>query len=255
MKVCELFAALEERIPRELSCSWDNDGLMVCGDGEREVRRVLVALDVTEEIAKRAIEGGYDLILSHHPMIFHALKAVNPYDTVAKKAILLLRAGVSVMSFHTRLDAVAGGVNDTLAALLGLKDTEPFGNAGEEIGRIGTLASPMPLTEFAKTVRDAIGAPSVLVSGATESAYRVAVLGGSGSDDVSAAIRAGADTYLTGELGHHYLTDAPERGINLIAGGHFYTENPICEVLSRMVLEIDPSLSVDTASSNPVLTV
>ncbi len=254
MKVCELFAALEERIPRELSCPWDNDGLMVCPDGEREVHRVLVALDVTEEIAKKAIEGGYDVILSHHPMIFHALKAVNPYDTVAKKAILLLRAGVSVMSFHTRLDAVSGGVNDTLASLLGLKNTEPFGNEGEEIGRVGLLPAPAALTDFAKTVRDVIGAPTVQVSDAGRTVSRVAVLGGSGSDDVSAAIRAGADTYVTGELGHHYLTDAPEKGINLIAGGHFYTENPVCEVLSRMAKEIDPSLTVDLASSNPVQT-
>ncbi len=255
MKVCELFAALEKRIPRELSCSWDNDGLMVCPDGEREVHRVLVALDVTEEIAEKAINGGYDVVLSHHPMIFRPLKAVNPYDTVAKKAILLLRAGVSVMSFHTRLDAVSGGVNDTLATLLGLESTEPFGNDGEEIGRIGTLAAPVPLFEFAKTVRDVIGAPSVQISDAGRPVSRVAVLGGSGSDDVGVAIRAGADTYVSGELGHHDLTDAPDRGINLIAGGHFYTENPVCEVLCRMALEIDPSLTVDVANSNPVQTV
>jgi dinuclear metal center YbgI/SA1388 family protein len=255
MKVCELFAALEERIPRGLSCSWDNDGLMVCPDGEREVRRVLVALDVTEEIVKQAIAGGYDVILSHHPMIFRPLKAVNPYDAVARKAIRLLCAGVSVMSFHTRLDAVSGGVNDTLAALLGLENTEPFGNDGEEIGRIGTLPKPMQLSAFAKAVRDTIGAPAVQVSDAGRPVSRVAVLGGSGSDDVSAAIRAGADTYVSGELGHHYLTDAPDMGINLIAGGHFHTENPVCEVLSSMALEIDPSLTVDIAFSNPVQTV
>ena len=227
MTVKELFSRLEERIPKELSCSWDNDGLMCCPDMEREVRRVLVVLDVTAEMAERAITEGYDLIVSHHPLVFRPLKSVNPADAVAKKVIRLLCAGISVMSFHTRLDAVCGGVNDTLAAALGLQDVTPFGSDGEAIGRIGRLKKSVTLDEFAMRVKEITGAPVVTVADGGVNVECVAVLGGSGSDDVAAARAAGADTYLSGELGHHHLNDCPESGMNLIAAGHFYTENPV----------------------------
>ena len=255
MTVKELYARLEEKIPKELSCSWDNDGLMCCPDENREIRRVLVVLDVTAEIIEQGIAGGYDLIVSHHPLVFRPLKAMNPNDIVAKKVIRLLGNGISVMSFHTRLDAVCGGVNDTLAAALGLVEIEPFGNDGEAIGRVGRLKSAMTLDAFARLVKDVTGAPSVMVADGGAMVERVAILGGSGSDDVAAARAAGADTYLSGELGHHHLTDCVEYGMNLIAAGHFYTENPVCERVRSMLLELDLSLTVDLADSNRIRTI
>ena len=159
MTVGALYAELEQRIPRALSCDWDNDGLMCCPDPTAQVKRVLVALDVTGDTVRTAAEGGYDLIVSHHPMIFRPLRALEPGNHVAKRAIELARAGISVMSFHTRLDAVAGGVNDTLAGLLGLQDVTPF---GEGIGRVGTLDNALTLCKFAEKVRSVTGAPAVL---------------------------------------------------------------------------------------------
>ena len=247
MTVGTLYALLEERIPRTLSCDWDNDGLMCCPDTAAEVKRVLVALDVTGNTVRQAIDGGYDLIVSHHPMIFRPLRALEPSSYVARRALELARSGVSVMSFHTRLDAVSGGVNDTLAALLGLCDVTPF---GEGIGRVGTLVPARTLCEFAQTVRSVTGAPAVLSGDAERPVSRVALLGGSGSDDVPAALAAGADTYLTGELAYHYLNDARELGMNLLAAGHFYTENPVCETLRRMLLALDSTLTVDLYDSN-----
>ncbi len=252
MKVHELYTFLSEKIPASLSCEWDNDGLMCCPDGDREVRRILVALDVTAAVAEEAIAGGYEVILSHHPLIFHPLKALNASDPVAKKAIRLLQAGVAVMSFHTRLDAVAGGVNDTLAEALGLSDVAVFGENGETIGRIGSLSSSMALDAFAERVKSATGAPCVQVADAGRAVLRVALLGGGGSGDVDAARAAGADTYLTGELKHNQLTDAPECGMNLIAAGHFYTENLICKRLHALALEADPSAEIQITDSNAV---
>ena len=255
MTVKELYGKLEARIPRELSCPWDNDGLMCCADSDHPVKRVLVVLDVTAEMVERGIAGKYDLIVSHHPLIFRPLKSVNSNDMVAKKVIRLLCSNVSVMSFHTRLDAVCGGVNDTLAEALGLQEIIPFGNDGETIGRIGRLEPPMELDDFARLVKKTTGAPAVTVADGGVAVERVAILGGSGSDDVSAAREAGADTYLSGELGHHHLTDCPEFGMNLIAAGHFYTENPVCDAIRGMLLDIDPTLTVDVADSNRIRTV
>jgi len=253
MKIRELYQRLEERIPRELSCEWDNDGLMVCGDPQKEVKRVLIALDVTAAVADEAVAGGYDLVLSHHPLVFRPLKSVTTADPVAKKVIELIRKDVAVASFHTRLDAVCGGVNDTLAAALGLGEVAPFGSNGETIGRIGVLSEPTSLEAFTALVKRVTGVPFVLAANGGRPVHRVAILGGSGSSDVVAAERAGADTYLSGELAHHHLTDAPERGMNLIAAGHFHTENPVCEALKQMVLEIDASIEAHITNSNPIL--
>ncbi len=252
MTVCELYAYLDEKIPASLSCEWDHDGLMCCPDAEKQVRKVLVALDITAAVVETAIAGGYDVILSHHPLIFSPLGALTPNDPVARKVMRLVSADVAAMSFHTRLDAVTGGVNDKLAAMLELCDVRPFGNGGEEIGRVGQLPREMTTAEFAARVKHCLGADQVLLSDAGLPVRRVAVLGGSGSDDVIAAKRAGADTYLSGELKHNWLTDAPELGINLIAAGHFHTENPVCEVLRELVLEAAPTLQVDLVNSNPV---
>ena len=252
MKIHELYRFLDTRIPSALSCEWDNDGLMCCANGEREAKKILVALDITAAVVEEAIAGKYDVILSHHPLIFRPLRALNDFDPVAKKVIRLMRAEIAAMSFHTRLDAVAGGVNDTLAEALLLSNVEPFGENGEAIGRIGTLAEPMSLGDFAERVKRVTGAPTVQISNAGMPVLRVALLGGGGAGDADAARAAGADTYLTGELKHNQLTDAPECGMNLIAAGHFYTENLICDRLASLVKEADPNLEVHVTNSNAV---
>lgn len=250
MTCAELYAFLNEKIPPSLSCKWDNDGLMCCPDPTRAVNRVLVALDITGRVIDEAIAGDYDAIVSHHPLIFSPLRALTPADPVANKVMRLVREGITAMSFHTRLDAVEGGVNDVLAAKVGLKNTRPFGADGEEIGRIGDLETPTELPAFAETVKNALGADGVQVVDAGRAVHRVAVLGGSGSGDVVAAALAGADTYLSGELKHSCQSDAPDIGINLVAAGHFYTEDPVCAVLRDWILACNPKLEVTITNSN-----
>lgn len=255
MTVRELYAKLNARIPRELSCAWDNDGLMCCPDGNREVKKILVALDATGAVCDAAAEGGYDLILTHHPFIFKGIRALEDEGAVSAKLIKLVREGISVMSFHTRLDAVEGGVNDILASLVGLKNTEVFYGEGLPMGRVGDLEAEAELFDFACKVKEVLGAPFVSVSDSGRSVRRVAVLGGSGKDFIGAASAMGADTYISGELGHHTMTDEPDvvnAPLNLIEAGHFYTENPVCRALCDMVAEIDGSIKCDVMSSNPI---
>ena len=251
MTVRELYAFFEEKIPRALSCDWDNDGLMVCPDDTKDVHRVLVALDITAAVAEHAIKEGYDLVVSHHPLIFHPLKAVAPGEATVNKVIRLLTAGVSAMSFHTRLDAVAGGVNDVLAKAVGLCNVVPFGKNGEEMGRIGDLEAPMSLRDFAALVKSATGAKQVQISDAGRLVSRIAVLGGGGAGESGAAAAAGADTYLTGDLRHDQLTEAPERGMNLVQGGHFFTENLVCDRIRELLHEADATIEVDIINSYP----
>ena len=255
MKVCELYAFLEGKIPKSLSCEWDNDGLMCCPNREKEVKRVLVALDVTSATVEYAVENGYDVIVSHHPFIYKGLKSVDDLGYVSAKLISLIESGISVMSFHTRLDAVSGGVNDRLCELLEIRDAEPLYDEGIPLGRVGTLESTVSAQELALKVKSVLGSPFVLLSGSKENISRVAVVGGSGKDMIEAARAAGADALISGRLDYHPMTDAfdfNERNITLIEAGHFYTENPVCEVLRRFVADADPLVECDVYCSNVI---
>ncbi|MBE6694208.1 MAG: Nif3-like dinuclear metal center hexameric protein [Ruminococcaceae bacterium] len=238
MSASELYAALCERIPTSLSCDWDNDGLAVCADGGKRVDKILLALDPDGYAVDYAVNGGYDCLITHHPLIFSGLKAVNESDATAKKVLKLISGGVTAMAFHTRLDAVSGGVNDVLASLLGLEKSEVFGQNGEEIGRIGYLKEPTTAEAFATLVKERLLAPVVTYASCGRPVHRVAVLGGGGAGDVHAAEAAGADTYVTGELKYHQLCDAPYSNMNLLEAGHYYTEYPVLERLKNMLCEI-----------------
>ena len=250
MNVKELYKYLDGVIPSTLSCSWDNDGLMCAPDSNATVSKVLITLDITREVTEKAICEGFDLVISHHPLIFKGVKSLTDDTYVSAKLIDLVRAGVSAMSFHTRLDAVEGGVNDILAGKLGLENTTPFGIDPTPIGRIGTLPEAMELPDFAAHVKRALSAPCVSFADAGKKVKKVAVLGGSGSDDIAAAIFAGADTYVSGELGYHHLTDAPDGEINLIEAGHFYTEFPVCERIAELVCSADASIKCEIFNSD-----
>lgn len=247
MKALTLYQYLEERIPRELRCEWDNDGLMCCPVPDRPCRKLLLTLDVTEAMVDRAITEGFDAILSHHPLVFRPVGALTREAAVPRKLIKLIENGISVLSFHTRFDALDGGVNDALAMALGVKNARPFGNEGEEMGRIGEI-DPCTLPEFAAKVKKALGAPVVLAAGNLP-VRRVALLGGSGEDFIGAAKKAGADTYISGELGYHRLSTAIEDGINLIEAGHYYTENIALPALASLVGGIDSSIEITFAES------
>lgn len=252
MTVKELYALLDMRYPASLRAEWDNDGLMLSPDVNAPVYRVLITLDVTEAAAKYAIKNGYDLVISHHPLIFRPIGSLTEENAVPRKCVKLLQAGVSVFSFHTRLDAATGGVNDRLASLLGLLEIAPFGPFGEEMGRIGLLPSEMTLAELALRVKTALHAPTVLYSGDDRPVRRVALLGGDGKDFVAAAKASGADAYISGRIGYNVMTDAPENGVGLIEAGHFYTEHPVCEVLKGVVQAYLPEAEITVFTSNVI---
>ena len=253
MTVSQLYDILNERIPAALSCEWDNDGAMCIPLPDHEIKRVLLALDITEAVVDRAIAEDYDLIVSHHPLLFHGFKHMTVDDPVARRTIKLCRAGIAAFSFHTRLDALQGGVNDVLAERLGLTDVTPFG--GDGIGRTGTLAAPMSAEDFAALVADRLDAPAVTLADAGKPVARVAVLGGGGGDFMLDALAAGADAYVTGDAAHHHLVDAPERGISLIVAGHYHTEYLVLEQLTAMLSELVPGAHILPISSHAVKTI
>ena len=253
MTVRELYAEFSHMIPAELSEEWDNDGLMCSADTSTEVHRALLVLDVTEEIVDYAIEQCFDLIVSHHPLIFRPITSVTEDNHTARKVIKLIENGISVFSFHTRADKVSGGVNDRLCDLIGMYDTEPFGEG--DLGRIGELDEETSLEDFACKVKIATGSDAVRYADGYNAVRRVAVVGGDGKDFLAAAIAAGADTFLSGRLGYNVMEEAAERGINLIEAGHYFTEQPVTDLFRDIILEADPDVDVEIISSNNITTI
>ncbi len=250
MTVKELYEKMSARMPAELSEAWDNDGIMCCADLHAEVSNVLIALDVTEDIVDYAISRDFDLIISHHPLIFKPLGAITEVGHISRKIIKLITNNVSVFSFHTRADKAEGGVNDILASLFGLVDVTPFGEGG--MGRIGNLSEESELGEFADVVKMQLDADAVRIADALNPVKRVAVLGGDGKDFVHDALLAGADTYVSGRISYNVMEEAPDMGINLIEAGHYYTENPITEFFSKIVSSIDANAYIEIADSNNI---
>ena len=253
MTIKELYAVFSEKIPSALSEEWDNDGLMCSADTSTEVHRALCVLDVTEEIVDYAIEQCFDLIVSHHPLIFRPITSVTEDNPTARKVIKLIENGVSVFSFHTRADKVSGGVNDSLCDLLGMFDTSAFGEG--ELGRIGELDEDMGLEDFAYKIKETIGADAVRYADGYNTVRRVAVVGGDGKSYIAAAIKEGADTFISGRIGYNVMEEATEMGINLIEAGHFYTEQHISEFFRDLIIDFDSNIYVEIADSNIIKTI
>ena len=254
MTIKELYAALNKAVPADLSAAWDHDGLACCPDSGREVRRVLIALDVTDRVVEHAIKGGFDVVLTHHPLLFRGLQELTDQKPLSKKLLRLAAAGISAISLHTRLDAAEGGVNDTLALLLGLQSLVPFGTEDTPtLGRIGRLPRPISARVFAAFVKERLGSSAVLFAGDPEKPVStVALVGGEGGDLLDAAVAAGADLFLSGRIGYHRMLDAAEGGLALIEAGHYATEAPVTARLSELVRAIDPSLQLEVISSRVI---
>ena len=232
MTIQEIFNYLNTRAPMDTAEGWDNPGMLV-GDPRREVTRVLVALDATAGAVDTAEAVGADLIVTHHPVIFAPLKRLTA-DSIPYR---LAAAGIDLIAAHTNLDKAEGGVNDTLAARLGLTDVTV---AADEYTRIGTLTEPMSARDFAAHVAGVLDT-AVRYSGDKE-VRTVAVCGGSGGDFMLRCIGA-ADAYVTGEVRHHEWLAAAGH-INVIEAGHYATEVPVVDTLCTWLTEAFPDLTV-----------
>lgn len=249
-----LYHFLEDKLPQELSAKWDNDGAACLPFPEKQVKRVLVALDATEEAVKKAVDEGFDLLLTHHPLLFRGITELTPYHTVSRKLLAMVTNKVAAFSFHTRLDAAKGGVNDILCAILGIAEAVAFGPEGDvPCGRVGMLQEPTSAVAFADTVRKVLGAEAVSLIG-NRTVQKIAVLGGEGGDYVSAARAVGADLFLSGHIGYHRMLDAAEEGMALIEAGHYETEYPVCAYLADLVRAADDSIVVEIMPTKKIKT-
>lgn len=227
-KLSDIVKVIEELAPPSLAEDWDNCGLQI-GEPGCEVRKLLVALDPLPEVIEEAAVAGASLVVSHHPLFFDAVKSLDTSSgtgAAVKKGIL---GGVAVYSAHTSLDSMKPGVSDALAGLLELKGTRPILNAagreGFGLGRVGRLPKPMKVGDIAAALKDALGCEGARLTGDPERPVRcVAVCGGSGSDLIDDAVRAGAEAFVTGDVKYHGALRARAYGLALLDVGHYESE-------------------------------
>ena len=244
MKITDIYTYLSELYPESPRLDWDNDGIMCMPDLTKSVKKVLLTLDATYDAVDYAAYNGFDVIVTHHPLIFRPIKTV-----LDNRFVTAIKNDISVFSFHTRLDAVEGGVNTALAEILGLKDTERFGDDG--LGVIGSIA-PTTDREFIKMAKEKLGSPKAEAVATGVFVKRVAVVGGDGEHYISAAREAGADLYISGRLSYNDMTDASFGGMSMAALGHFYTENPVLDKLEKMIKHIDPAIETEIFNCNVI---
>ena len=248
-----LYKFLEERIPKELSCEWDNDGRMVMPEPEKEIKKALICLDASEAAVDYAVENGFDCIVTHHPLVFSPIKNIDADDHLGRKLCKLIKNGICVFSFHMRLDAVDGGVNDVIVKLFtNAKNIQHF----SDVGRIFELDCPNKLSltgRFATVVKELFktDTPLVCVDGG-KSVNKIAVVGGSGKDYLEEAVACGCDTFITGEMPHNRYHDAKELGLNVICLGHYATDNLVCERLKELILEYG-DVETEILDTNPTV--
>ena len=223
----EIIAVIECTYPKHAALEWDNVGLLV-GRAEKEVKKVYVALDATDEVIDEAIRSGADMLITHHPLIFAPLKKITDEHFVGNRVVKLLQHDISYYAMHTNYDVL--GMAELSGEILGLQHGDVFEVTDEEnhigIGRIGDLKQDMSLEECCRLVKDAFAIPTVKLFGDKETVVkRAAISPGSGKKMSETALQKGADVLITGDIDHHEGIDAMAQGLAIIDAGHYGLEH------------------------------
>ncbi len=228
-RICDIYDIIDAVAPFSTALGFDNSGLLV-GDPNTPVTRVLLALDITPAVVDEASSMNANLILSHHPVIFHPVKSLGPRDG----AYQLASRGIAALCCHTNLDlSPVCGVNVALGSKLGLKNLRREDVFGEDCVLFsGELEEPLEGEAFAALVKEKLSAPGVKFSPGDREVKKVFFCSGAGGEFLSQAACRGADAYLTGEMKHHEELEAAASRLTVVAAGHYHTEKVFAEFLA-----------------------
>lgn len=259
MKISEITAVIEEVAPLRLQESYDNSGLIV-GDPDAEVTCAVIAVDITEEVMDEAERIGAQMVISHHPIIFHSIKRLTGADQVQRIVARAIRNGIALYACHTNLDSVHGGLSYRVADLLGLQELEilePIARLPEDragFGVTGTLARPVESEEFLRILKKALNLKVIRHSDICRDVIRkVSICTGSGGSLIDKATQAGADIYIAADFKYNDFIDADGRLI-VADIGHFESEYCAIDLLYEIIKKKIPTFALQKSenSRNPV---
>ena len=232
----DILTDLEQQIPLALAESWDNVGLLL-GDASVESQGVMTCLTLTEEVAEEAIREGANLVITHHPILFKAVKRLTTATSEGRILLQLARAGVSVYSPHTAFDSAREGINQQIALALGLSSIQPIRVKPQSIdgaGRWGQLAAPLTLSELLDQLKTICPAEQFTFVGKLDQlCNRVAIACGAAGDFLPDAAALGCQVFITGETRFHTCLEARSLGVAVVMVGHYASERPAIEELAR----------------------
>ncbi len=248
MKLRDIIKQLDKDFPFSLAMEWDNIGLLV-GDMEADINKVFLNLDVTDEAVAEASLWGADLILTHHPLLFSPARTVTEQDFIGRRIRRLIKEDINYIAMHTNFDIAK--MADLNAADLQLMDPRILDVTGEDasgnpvgLGRVGEVPE-MSLAAFAEIVKKAMSLQAVRVYGdPNRPVMTCAVSSGSGKSEIRAALEAGADVLVTGDLDYHSSIDANAQGLALIDAGHYGTEFVYITYMEGYLKKTFPELCV-----------
>ena len=258
MTINSIIGAIQEMAPVALQESYDNSGLQL-GDASAECTGALLCVDVTPERVDEAVAKGCNLIISHHPVLFHGLKQIIGTTPQQEVVIRAIRAGVAIYSAHTSLDNAPEGVNKWLAMELGLNYLHPLQPISANMpdagaGAIANAAVPLSAMQLVEKVKQTCQSPvcrcTIPPSGKISS---IAMCGGSGGSMIADAIKAGAQAYITSDVRYHDFLDYTGR-IFIIDIGHFESESCTKRIFYHLITQKFPNFAVHYSDSekNPI---
>lgn len=242
MKLKDIIAIIEDNYPLELAYDWDNVGLFY-GDIEKDIKKVLVTLDITSDVIEQAIEMDADLVLSHHPVVIGGINKLSDASMVSDVIINAVKNDIAIYSAHTNMDTAKNGINQKLAELFDLEDIvvmendKPYEDCG--LGRVGNLKNEMSLSDFCDLVKNKLNTPFVRVCGEERKVRRIALASGSCSEYVPQAIKKGADVIVTADMKYHNCIEYVYDGIAIVDAGHFPTENIAKDMFYNLLKDSD----------------
>lgn len=229
MECNEVISMLETLSPCFYAESWDNVGLLL-GNRKKKVSKIYVAVDATDEVVDEAILMEADMIITHHPLIFSAMKKITTDDFIGRRIVKMLENGICYYAMHTNFDVThmadlaADKIGLTARSVLDVTYEGETGKAG--IGKAGLLPEEMTVSQVAELVKHQFGLEQVKIFG--EPLRKVQTAGicpGSGKSVIGNAIKTGVEVLITGDIDHHEGIDAIARGLTIIDAGHYGLEH------------------------------
>ena len=248
MKCREIIHKIEEKYPLSFAEEWDNPGLLA-GNPEKEVKKIFLALDVTDESLEAAGKAGADMMITHHPLIFSGIKKVTADNFIGRRIIGLIENGISYYAMHTNFDVL--GMAELSADYLELKDREilevTYDQDGrrEGLGRVGNLSKPQTLEAWGRFVKEQFHLPFVKIYGRPDTIIsRAAICTGSGKSLMPSVLKSGAQVYVTGDMDYHSAIDATAQGVCVIDAGHYGTEYIFMDYMEKELRTAFPELEI-----------
>ncbi len=266
---------IESVAPLSRQEEWDNSGLQI-GSGNTHIERVLLTTDVTEQVVNEAIQNQCQLILSHHPLLYHGLKSITGQNDIERCVLSAIRHGIAIYSSHTAMDNYIHGVSGRMAQKIGLTDfrilvpqpTQPTFDVRTGLpttepqyglGVIGKFVQPIPFGNLLKQIRTAFGAdtlrfiPPVVTDNQNallQPVQTIALCGGAGSEFMEDAIRQGADVFISADFKYHAFQPAVGR-IGVIDMDHWVSEHFTRDVFADLLKDKVETL-ISHADHTPV---